>query len=365
VSGGSASHGRAWRLLLAVAVTLGLLAWLLGRVAAPGEMRAAFARLSPADLVRPLALSGIAVLLSALRWRTLLAGLGHAVGYRRVLFTVVATWPVAVMTPSRSGDALRAALVRDRVPLAAGLGSVLLEKLLDLQSLTLLVTAGALATGHGALATAALAAVLGFWLGLLLLPRALGRVGRTRLGGRLRERLDATSDALVRLRRARGRFAAVVAMSVAAWLLSAAILGDLLAATGQPVAAPDLLLVWPAAVAAAVLPFAFSGIGPRDGVFLALLSAIRPSVDPAAVLAATLLYPVLTSWVFAFAGLPFAARAFAADPALRSWPRSGPGRRAPRDQELVDEESVEDPEAADGAVDGEREASRDGDPQVR
>lgn len=365
MSGGPASHGRAWRLLLALAVTLGLLAWLLGRVVAPGEMRAAFARLSPADLVRPLALSGVAFLLSALRWRTLLAGLGHAVGYRQALFAVLATWPVAVVTPSRSGDALRAALVRDRVPLAAGLGSVLLEKLLDLQSLALLVAAGALAAGRGTLATAALTAVLGFWLGLFLLPVALGRIARTRLRGRLKERLDATSDALVRLRRARGRFAAVVAMSLAAWLLSTAILGDLLGTTGQPVAAADLLLAWPAAVVAAVLPFALSGIGARDGVFLGLLSAIRPGVDPAAVLAATLLYPALTSWVFALVGLPFAARAFAADPALRSWLRSGPARGAPRHQELVDEEPVEDAEAADGAVDGEREARRDGDPQVR
>lgn len=356
----------AWRLGLALAVTFALLGWLLTRVVEPAELGTALARLSAADLGRPLLLAAVAVLLAAQRWRTLLGGLGHPVPYRRCLRAVLATWPVAVVTPSRAGDALRAALVRDRAPLAAGLGSVLLEKLLDLQSLALLVLAGALAGGRVGLAALALVAVAGFWSALLLLPRTVFRGVGARLSGAARARLESAAGALEHLRRARGALVATVAMSLAAWGLSTAIFAGLLAGCGAPVPAADLLLVWPVAVVAAVLPFAFSGLGARDGVLLGLLAALRPGIDSGAVLAATLLYPALTSWLFAIVGTPLAMRAFAADPALRGWLglRSARGGGEPGDEQLVDEQPVEQTQPRDGVVDGEREARRDGDPQV-
>ncbi len=321
------SRLRARRSLLVLAATLGLLGLLVGRFIRLGDLLAAFGRIAPASLVLPFLLSGAALFLSAFRWKTLLRGLGHGLPYRSCLFAVIATWPIAVLTPSRSGDALRAALVRDRVPLAAGLGSVFVEKLIDLQSLGVLLAAGAVANGRYPLAVVTLATVAVFWVGLFQAPEALRRVLSSRAGEQLHARLEATTRSLSRLRRARGPLGAVVAMSIAAWLLTAAIVHELLVAAGQDVPPSDLLLAWPAAVVASAIPLAFSGIGARDGVFLALLASIRPGIDPAATLSATLLYPLLTSWTFAVIGLPFAARAVAADPDLRRWRDGRPPRR--------------------------------------
>jgi uncharacterized protein (TIRG00374 family) len=329
------SRLRAGRSLLVFVATLGLLGLLLGRFAEPGELLAAFERIAPAKLALPFLLSGAALFLSALRWKTLLRGLGHDLPYRSCLFAVIATWPIAVLTPSRSGDALRAALVRNRVPLAAGLGSVLVEKLIDLQSLGVLLAAGAVANGRYPLVVVTLAVVAAFWVGLFLAPEALRRAISSCAGERFRARLEATAGALSRLRRARGPLGAVVAMSIGAWLLTAAIVHELLVATGQDVPPGDLLLAWPAAVVASAIPLAFSGVGARDGVFLGLLASIRPGIDPAATLTATLLYPAVTSWTFAVIGLPFTVRALAADPDLRRW---GDGR-PPREEGLVGEGS--------------------------
>ncbi len=316
---------RGWgRLAAAVFVSALLFAWLIFYVVDTDELRQALARIGPRGLVQPVLIASATLVLAAQRWRTLLLGLGYSVRFQRCLFAVLATWPIAAITPSRAGDGLRAAVIRDEVPAAAGLGSVLIEKLLDVHSLLLLVGAGALASGNGTVGVLASIGVIAFWSSLALVPRLLRHWRGRGISTRLEARLAAVELGLDRLLRSRRELAWATVLSLVASGCSLWIIADLLRSAGQAIPLGDLLLAWPVAVLAAVAPFAFSGLGTRDLAFLALLAVLRPDVERSAVLAATLLFPAVTSWTFALLGAPFLMRALASDPSLANLTRSAP-----------------------------------------
>ena len=82
------------------------------------------------------------------RWQTLLAALGHRLGYRYTTGVLLAGWFVSALVPARAGDLLRVAALRlppptpPRVPAADSLASLFLERALDLLAI-LVLSAGA------------------------------------------------------------------------------------------------------------------------------------------------------------------------------------------------------------------------------
>jgi uncharacterized protein (TIRG00374 family) len=119
-----------------LAVGAGVLGWLLHR---HGE--AAFALLAtrarPAVLAAFAAVVAAAFLLFALRWRILLAGLGVPRSLRRLTAYRAAGQSLSSLVPSAQlgGDPLRAfLLVRDRVPAAAAITSVAVDRTLEMSA---------------------------------------------------------------------------------------------------------------------------------------------------------------------------------------------------------------------------------------
>jgi uncharacterized membrane protein YbhN (UPF0104 family) len=302
------------------------------------------------ELARPLALSAVAVVLSGVRWQMLLAAMGFTPPLRRCLYAVLATWPVATLTPSRSGDLLRAMLLRREVPLVEGMASVVAEKWIDLQSLAAMVALGAAWSGRPAWGLAALGGLtclVSAWWALPLLGAKVLAWGRP---GWLCRRLPGLLAVVPRSSSARLRLAGVSLLSLAAWALSIWIISDLLIAAGYHVALRHLLLAWPLSVVAAALPLTVTGFGARDGALLLLLGTLAGDAagSRGAILAATLVYPLITSWLYAFAGLPFTAHA-------AHHGAAGSLFGAARDEELIDEGPAEQSQSADPPVDAEGE----------
>ncbi|HXF62429.1 MAG TPA: lysylphosphatidylglycerol synthase domain-containing protein, partial [Caldilineaceae bacterium] len=78
------------------------------------------------------------------RWQALLAAVGHRLGYRYTTGVLLAGWFVSALLPARAGDAFRIAALRlpppaqPAVPAADSLGSIVLERTLDILALLLL-----------------------------------------------------------------------------------------------------------------------------------------------------------------------------------------------------------------------------------
>ncbi len=308
-----------WKYALLVALTgvlvFAVVRW-LGGAAALGD---ALARARWALLPVVLALSVVQLMVATHRWRLIVRSMDCPLTLGQALRIVLGTWPLAAVTPSRVTDVLRAWPLRDRLPLPAGIGSVILEKLIDVQSLCILGGLGLALTGMWAGAGLALAALLALWTGMLVAMRframLLALPGIRRARPKL-ERLYAALDAVGSRRRA---LLTVAASSIASWLLAGAMLVALLEMMGADVRWDVVLAFWPAAIFVGLLPVSMAGMGTRDAAFVLLLRRFAGgAVDESAVLAATLAYAVVGTWLWALVGLPFTFRMNAAPAAAET-----------------------------------------------
>ncbi|HEY8090147.1 MAG TPA: lysylphosphatidylglycerol synthase transmembrane domain-containing protein [Polyangiaceae bacterium] len=299
---------RVWRVALTLGVTLALVAVLVRDLGGTGPLIAAIRGARPAWVGVAFAASSTCVLLGVVRWQQVLRAMGYSLGFRRGLVVVLATWPLAVVTPSRANDLLRPLAVRSVVPLAAGTGSVVAEKAIDLFVLLAIAAVGTVVRGFWTW-TAVIAAVMGLevttvtlvvmrrrWLARL--PFLRGRAGS----------IEALFGAFVALGRAPARLASTAVVSLLIRLLTVVVTHALLVAVGAGVQWFDTLTLWPAAMLVGVVPLTLGGLGARDAAFLVLLGERGGSVGTAAVLAATMGYSAVSIWSFAIIGLPFMVR---------------------------------------------------------
>jgi glycosyltransferase 2 family protein len=296
------------RAAVALLLTIAVL-WLLVRRFGGGSDFAAVLRgVRLPWVAAALAAAGGCVVLGALRWRLLLGVMGHDLPLVRALEVVLATWPLAMVTPSRANDLLRPLAVRARIPLSAGTGSVLAEKAIDLLVLLVLAAAGAAirdlvgwAMAIGALAVAEVATI-----GVVMTRRAwLVRLPV------LRARLDAVEALFLAFRalgRAPSRLVAPAMASLGIRFLTIGISHAMLLAAGARVSLFDTLTLWPAATLAGLAPITLAGVGVRDAAFIHLLAERGAHADPTQVLAATVGYSAVAIGFFSVVGLPFMVR---------------------------------------------------------
>src|SRR5687767_10099954 len=101
--------------------------------------------------------------------------MGHRLEFGKALSTVLAIWPISVVTPSRAGDFARPLMVRDSVPLAAGAGSVLAEKVIDIHTLLVLTLVASLVYGLHGESAIVLGLIAAEWLTVLAILRGRER----------------------------------------------------------------------------------------------------------------------------------------------------------------------------------------------
>jgi hypothetical protein len=262
----------------------------------------------PTWIVAALAMSAGGVLLGALRWQIVVESMHYRLGFVRALVAVMATWPLALVTPSRANDLLRAFAVRRTVPLAAGTGSVLAEKVVDVSLLLALSAAGAALESLWGWA-AVIAAGLVFELGCVAaLVTHRGKLARLPLLRGRAEKIEELFVAFDALFGAPARLAAACTVSLVIRVLTLAITFALLRSVGADVDLLDTCALWPVATLVGLVPVTLAGMGTRDAAFMYLLSERGHLVTRANVLAATLGYSAITLGFFALVGLPFMLR---------------------------------------------------------
>lgn len=301
---------RAWlRYTLALAATALIVGLLVARY---GEGLTLALRGARAGwLLAALVMSAGGVLLGALRWQIVLESMHYRLGFTRALVAVLATWPLALVTPSRANDFLRAFAVRRSVPLAPGTGSVLAEKVVDM---SLLLGLGALGAAleslwvWAALIAAALAVEIAC---VALLVAHRGKLADLPLLRAHADRVRKIEDVFVAfdaLLRAPARLAWACVVSLVIRVLTFGITFALLRAVDADVGFFDTCALWPAATLIGLVPVTLAGMGTRDATFIYLLGERGHLVTRGNVLAATLGYSAISVGVFAVIGLPFMLR---------------------------------------------------------
>ena len=247
------------------------------------EVRAALADLDHGWLGVAAAVYWLAIALRVARWSVLLGELG-APALRHVAETLVVGYAVNNVLPARLGEVFRAdyARRRFRIPGGTALGSIVIERLLDLAAIlgcfgAGLVYARALGAG-GLLRFETVALNAGAVVGALVLAvgflRARKPAGR-RLPAIAAALLDDVVHGLAALNR-RSLGAAVV-LSALVWAAEAATLWAVFRAFGLTLAAHEVLIVMGAASLSTLVPTAPGYLGSFQLVFALTLGALgRP-----------------------------------------------------------------------------------------
>ncbi len=297
--------------IISAVVTVLLTAGVLWHARAIGAAFQLLGSLNIQFLTLAVVLVGVNVMLAVARWWVILAALGGHLRYRECLVIVLALSPLALITPFRASDLLRGSAVRKQLPLRLGIGSVVVEKMIDLPVLVTMAALGAFALQRtafgivGLLGTAVFTAVVAYSVlrGLPfagVLPTRLARV------------LDQMQDPIRMLVKDRFRLTGTVFLSAAGWSTNTLIISALLSSVGSGMSIWRVMAAWPLALLVGLLPLTLAGLGTRDAAFLALTGS--GPAESAAVLTATLLYFAIAYVGVALVGLAFVPAFMRGDP---------------------------------------------------
>jgi uncharacterized protein (TIRG00374 family) len=295
-----------WRILPILGLT-GLFMFVLVRQLAGPD--AFFEALRAADwslIVVALVMLALNLLVAAFRWIIILDTLGHRVPMGRALAAMLATWPIAMLTPARASDLLRGVAVRDLAPTFVGAGSVLAEKAIDVQSLCVMTIVGAVLYDIPIAAVLAVVMLIVEWAVILLIVRKRELIGRMPVLRRRPEKVAQLLLAFTGLLERPGRLLLAGVTSLLSWVMSTGMLYTLLVMTHADVAIGPTLALWPAAVFTGMLPVTLAGMGTRDLAFIYLLRVSGWSpIHEGALLASTFGYSILGTVLLALIGIPF------------------------------------------------------------
>ncbi len=298
-----------WR-ILPVAGFTALVVWILVRnLAGADQFGEALANARWEYGAASIGLLVVCQIIAAHRWMLILDTLGHPIPFGRAARAMLATWPMALLAPARASDLLRSLAIADLCPPLRGAGSVLAEKAVDVQSLCLLAIVGSIAFGVPLVAVVAAGLLVAEWAFVWLVVHRRAALSRLPLLRRKPEKLEQILVAFTALLARPRRLALVSATSLLSWIVGTALFQCLLLMVDAQVGIVATLALWPAAIFAGMLPLTLAGMGTRDVAFIYLLRAAgHTPIREGALLAATLGYSVVGTWLFAILGIPLAVQ---------------------------------------------------------
>ncbi|HEX2381537.1 MAG TPA: lysylphosphatidylglycerol synthase transmembrane domain-containing protein [Acidimicrobiales bacterium] len=283
----TAAPRRWWVLVVRLSISVAMLGVLLWRVPkfSADELLPDWNRDTALFLALAAALTLAGIVLSTLRWRTVLNALGQDAKLRRLLsYNLAGLFVSNVLPTTIGGDALRVSrLSKENGESAASFASVVLERLtgwLVLPVITLvglLVNPGLRHLGNATRVAVALSIGTLVALGVVLLGVASHRFGSKVAGsGGWRRFAAAVHLGIARLRRhpVAAFNVLVVGFAYQLVLVLAALMAAKAVGMSVAVGPTALLAFFPAVLIAQVLPISISGLGVREGAFVLFLTPL-------------------------------------------------------------------------------------------
>lgn len=307
---------------IGIAISLAALGLLVGTLDV-GEAFTVLRGASLAPLVVVIAVVAAQVATRAARWRLLLPR--RADGSRPTMGATVTALLVGYLAsgvlPARLGEPIRAIVVArsQQLPVGGSLGSVVLERVVDMAALAIVGLGAAVAIGAPAWILNLALVVAGLALALLLLLVTVGLdpvlgIGR-RLAGRLPTRMRPEGDRLLRLagsftdgmagHRRRPDVAGAALLSTVGWLLDALIIGLVASSIGVSLGPGEAVVISAVGALATAIPSAPGYLGTYEVAVTAAAVALGLSGAEGLALAlathAIVLGPVLLAGLIALA----------------------------------------------------------------
>ena len=256
-------------------------------------------------LIIPLHIWIISILLTlsfpvirALRWQLILSKMNYNIPFKRCLLIIIGVWPIASISPAKSGDLIKVYCLRDEIGKAYVAGSVVTERIFDLLILTLLSMVGGFVFEQWAML---LAASLTFCciIGTLF----LSRIGiKLLFGDWYQTKLNEVLEPLKIVSSHFGMLSIIVLLTLINWTATIYKTKLLFSGVGADIPAGFISAALPLVIFIGLIPVTFAGMGTRDSAMILLFSAYATREQS---LSVSLLYTFLGYWFLSVIGIPF------------------------------------------------------------
>lgn len=269
----------------------------------PAQAVEALVNARPLPLLAAAALTFLFPVLSALRWKWIMMRLDAPIPFWDSLKLILAAWPLATVTPAKSGDLIKVIFLKNVLPYGQTSGLLIAERLIDVAVLSFSASLGGFLLGLPSIAAiggAIFSGVVGAFIFLAIgLSRLLPQKYRT-LG-------DDVILASQRLYSDPSAFFWIVLLTFANWFAS--YLQTWLCYQSLQAVVPlgYVCAALPVAIFVGLLPITTAGMGTRDAAMIYLFQGFAAYETN---LAVGVLYSIFGYWVLTLAGLPFMRMAF-------------------------------------------------------
>lgn len=242
----------------------------------------------------------VIILITVKRWQTILETMGYNFRYKECFNLIMAAFPLTSITPSKSGDIIKAYYLKDKIPASKTAGSVITERLFDVLTLVLFSLIGMIFCKKYELAGVAFT-ILVCIIAIFLLMCA-GFDFRLPIKSSWNEKIQnliISTKLLIKDKRA---FLDVMLYSFFVWSLGVVQTLMFFYALGINVPLLFTIANIPIAIFIGLVPVTLGGMGTRDAAIIFLFSGYA---TPSLLLGVGILFSFFRYWLVSLIGIPF------------------------------------------------------------
>jgi len=242
----------------------------------------------------------VIILITAKRWQTILETMGYNFQYKECFNLIMAAFPLTSITPSKSGDIVKAYYLKDDIPASKTVGSVVTERMFDVLTLVSFSLIGMIFCRKYELAGVAFV-ILVCILAIFLLARA-GFDFRSPIKSSWNEKIQNTILSTKLLTKDKKAFSTIFSYSLLIWFISIIQTLTFFYALGINVPLLFTIANIPIAIFIGLIPVTLGGMGTRDAAIIFLFSGYATSSQ---LLGVGILFSVFRYWLLSLIGIPF------------------------------------------------------------
>ena len=243
------------------------------------------------------------ILITAKRWQTILETMGYNFQYKDCFNLIMGAFPLTSITPSKSGDVIKAYYLKDKIPVSKTVGSVITERMFDVLTLVSFSLIGMTFCKKYELAGIAFAILVCIIAIFLLMHAGFNFCLPIKSSWNDKiQNLILSTKLLTKNKRA---FFFIFAYSILIWFISIVQTLTFFYALGINVPLLFTMANIPIAIFIGLVPVTLGGMGTRDATIIILFSGYAM---PSQLLGVGILFSVFRYWLLSLIGIPFMRR---------------------------------------------------------
>lgn len=242
------------------------------------------------------------LIFSAIRWHIIIKVMGNYVSIKRCILIILGIWPLSSISPSKSGDLLKAFSLRKEISAMKVAGTVITERILDLVMLSLFAFVGGLLLDQK-LITFISGGIILLIISIVCLSRFSHMFS---INESVKDKLSDLLHSLTLLTQKPFLLCLILLLTALNWFASIIQTKILFDSVGASVTLGFTTTALPIAIFAGLLPITFGGMGTRDSAIVLLFSSFSTTSQS---LSVAILYSFFGYWLLAVFGIPFIRKA--------------------------------------------------------